>query len=205
MSGCGCEVEIKDKSEKGVLIWLLLINGCMFVAEFIAGWLAESTGLIADSLDMLADAMVYLVALYVVGKSKIEKSNSAFLSGGLQMILGAGVLVDIIRRAYAGSEPESLYMIYVSLVALTANVICLMLLAKHRDGEVHMRATWIFSKNDVIANTGVITAGLLVYFLHSPVPDLVIGCIISLLVTKGGLQIIGEAKQARRAVTCEAT
>ncbi len=197
MSNCECKIEIKSKEESKVLIILLLINAVMFIAEFTLGWLGESTGLIADSLDMFADALVYGVGLYAVGKSLRIKANSAMLSGCLQMTLGTGVLLDIIRRTIMGSKPDSVFMISVSLVALAANVICLMLLAKHRDGEVHMRATWIFTKNDVIANLGVITAGILVAYSSSAIPDLIIGCIISAVVIRGGVQIINEAKATR--------
>lgn len=199
MSNCGCEIEIKSREESRVLIILLLINAVMFIAEFVFGWLSESTGLIADSLDMLADALVYGAGLYAVGKSLRIKANSAMLSGCLQMTLGIGVLLDIIRRTIMGSEPDSLFMISVSLVALIANVICLVLLAKHKDGEVHMRATWIFTKNDVIANLGVITAGVLVAYFSSAIPDLTIGCIISAVIIRGSIQIMNEAKGARSA------
>jgi Co/Zn/Cd efflux system component len=199
MSNCECKIEIKSKEESKVLIILLSINAFMFITEFALGWLGESTGLIADSLDMFADALVYGVGLYAVGKSLRIKANSAMLSGCLQMTLGTGVLLDIIRRTIMGSKPDSAFMIYVSLVALIANVICLVLLAKHKEGEVHMRATWIFTKNDVIANLGVITAGILVAYFSSAVPDLIIGCIISAVVIRGGIQIIKEAKVARRA------
>ena len=147
---------------------------------------------------MLADALVYGVGLYAVGKSLRIKANSAMLSGCLQMTLGIGVLLDISRRAIMGSEPDSLFMIFVGLVALAANVICLVLLTKHRKGEVHMRATWIFSKNDVIANLGVITAGVLVAYFSSAIPDLTIGCIISAVIIRGSIQIISDAKEAHR-------
>ena len=196
MSNCGCEIEIKNKEERGVLYILLSINGFMFFAEFIAGWIAESTGLIADSLDMLADALVYTTALYAVGKGMQAKVNSARLNGILQLVLGASVLIDILRRAIYGSEPESTFMILISIVALAANVTCLALLMKHREGEVHMRATWICSRSDVIANIGVIIAGVLVAFTGSRIPDLVIGCVISAVVTKGGIDILREAKEA---------
>ncbi|GAX59094.1 Co/Zn/Cd efflux system component [Candidatus Scalindua japonica] len=112
------------------------------------------------------------------------------------MTLGVGVLLDIIRRTILESKPDSSFMISVSLVALIANVICLVLLAKHKDGEVHMRATWIFTKNDVIANLSVITAGILVAYFSSAIPDLIIGLIISAIVIRGGVQIISEAKVA---------
>ena len=197
MSGCDCSIEIKDKTQTRTLVYLLLINAVMFVAEFTAGLLGDSTALIADSLDMLADASIYAIGLYAVGKSPMVKAHAAHLSGLFQIVLGMGVLFDIVRRFVAGSEPEPLFMIGVGLVALFANSICLMLIYKHRKEEVHMRASWIFSKNDIIANLGVIIAGLLVAWLASPWPDLIIGLIIAAVVTRGGLLIIKDAKNEK--------
>ena len=197
MAGCGCEVEIKDKSESRVLIVLLLINGIMFVAEFGVGWWAQSTALIADAMDMLADAMVYGVGLYAVGKSLLVKIHAARFSGSLQIILGLLVLVDIVRRIIVGSEPVSALMMGMGVIALVANITCLILIAKHREGEVHMRASWIFSKNDVIANLGVILAGGLVAWSGSRLPDLVIGLLVAMIVIRGGFLILQDAKTTR--------
>jgi len=197
MAGCGCEVDIKDKSERRVLIALLLINGFMFVAELGIGWWAQSTALIADALDMLADAMVYGVGLYAVGKPLLVKTQAARLSGTLQVLLGLLVLADILRRFVVGSEPVSSMMMGMGLVALLANVTCLILIAKHREGEVHMRASWIFSKNDVIANLGVILAGGLVAWTGSRLPDLLIGVLVVIIVIRGGLLILKDAKATR--------
>ncbi|GAV20659.1 cadmium, cobalt and zinc/H(+)-K(+) antiporter [Mariprofundus micogutta] len=191
---CNCNEELGDQAQRGALIALLCINAAMFVVEFFAGWISDSTALIADSMDMLADTLVYAVSLYAVGRSIYAKIHAARLSGLLQIILGLGVAVDVIRRFLVGSEPESEYMIIVGLIALVANVICLSIIAKHRKGEIHMRASWIFSKNDVIANVGVIGAGVLVSALASPLPDLIIGLIISVLVIRGGVSILRDAK-----------
>ena len=198
MSNCDCHDNIDPKDQKNLLITLLVINGVMFVFEFLFGLYAESTGLLADSLDMLADAMVYGSALFVIGKTAMAKANSALLSGVFQMLLGIGVMFEVIRRFLFGSEPISTIMIVISLFALAANIVCLVLLNKHKQGEVHMRATWIFSKNDVIANLGVITAGLLVAYFESAIPDLIIGAIISSVVLYGSYQIFSEAIKARR-------
>ena len=197
MAGCGCEVEIKDKSERRVLLALLLINGIMFVAELGVGWWAQSTALIADALDMLADAMVYGVGLYAVGKSVLVKVHAARISGGLQILLGLLVLVDILRRIIVGSEPVSNLMMGMGFIALIANLTCLILIARHREAEVHMRASWIFSKNDVIANLGVIVAGGLVALTGSRLPDLVIGLLVALVVVRGGILILQDARAAR--------
>ena len=197
MAGCGCGVEIKDKSERRVLIALLLINGIMFFAELGIGWWAQSTALIADALDNLADAMVYGVGLYAVGRSLLVKANAAHISGILQVLLGLLVLVEIVRRIIVGSEPVSTLMMGMGFIALIANITCLILMAKHREGEVHMRASWIFSMNDVIANLGVILAGGLVAWTGSRLPDLVIGLLVALVVIRGGVLILQDAKITR--------
>ena len=195
MSDCGCEFEASNQAERRVLIALMAINGVMFVAEFGLGWLSQSTGLIADSLDMLADASVYAISLYAVGRAATAKTTAARLSGWLQISLACLVLIDVARRSVLGSDPQSEWMIGVALVALAANVVCLWLLRKHRDGEVHMRAAWIFSANDVIANMGVILAGVLVMVSASRWPDLVIGLTVAGIVLRGGIRILRESKQ----------
>ena len=198
MSGCGCEVEIKDQSQRQVLYWLLGINATMFVIEMGIGLLADSTALIADSLDMLADAVVYGVALYAIGKSLLHKANAARISGFFQMALGLLIIIDIVRRSIYGSEPVSGLMMAMGAVALVANVICLVIIRKQRNEEVHMRASWIFSANDVIANLGVISAGALVFWLDSRWPDLVIGVIVSCVVLRGAKMILEDAGNERQ-------
>ncbi|QBY05911.1 cation transporter [Thalassotalea sp. HSM 43] len=200
MSGCGCEVELKDNQQKTVLYWLLAINAIMFVFEIGFGWISESTALIADSLDMLADAIVYAIALYAVGKSIKHKANAALVSGYCQLALGVLILLDIGRRLYGESEPHSWFMISIGMVALVANVICLILIRKHNNDDVHMRASWIFSANDVIANLGVIIAGVLVMTLEQRWPDIVIGSIISVLILRGAYLILTDAKQELRTI-----
>lgn len=193
MSDCGCEFEAQNQAQKRVLYALLGINAGMFLLEFVLGWIAESTGLIADSLDMLADASVYAISLYAVGQGVTEKARAATISGRLQIALGVLVLLEIARRSVMGSDPESLLMILVASLALVANVLCLALIRRHRDGEVHMRASWIFSANDVIANIGVITAGALVWATGWRWFDLLIGTIVAAVVIRGGMRILREA------------
>lgn len=196
MSDCGCEIEIRDRSERKVLIWLLIINGFMFLLELSVGWWAQSTALIADAMDMLADAMVYAVGLYAVGRAAVVKAHAARISGWFQVGLGLLVVLDIGRRFIMGSEPASVLMMGMGLVALVANITCLYLISAHREGEVHMRASWIFSKNDVIANLGVILAGVLVSWTGSRYPDLIIGLLVASVVVYGGLRILRESREA---------
>lgn len=197
MGGCDCHIEIEHKEQRRALILLLVINAVMFFVEFIFGVVGESTGLISDAVDMLADALVYGIGLYAVGRSALIKVRAAHFGGVFQIILALGVLVDVVRRYLFGSEPESVLMMGFGLLALAANVWCLLLIAKFRNGEVHMRASWIFSKNDVIANVGVILGGSLVFLLDSHLPDLLVGCAIALIVIRGGIAIIKDAAKEK--------
>ncbi len=194
MTDCDCSIEVESRQQSRVLFTLLAINAAMFLLEVSTGILAESTGLIADSLDMLADAVVYGIGLYAVGRAASAKIRAAFVSGYFQMALALIVALDVSRRAIFGSEPEPAYMVSIGLVALAANVVCLVLITKQRDGGVHMRASWIFSKNDVIANVGVILSGGLVYVTDVRWPDLVVGIAISYIVLRGALTIIADAR-----------
>jgi cation diffusion facilitator family transporter len=198
MSDCDCSIEVESRQQGRVLIALLTINAAMFVVEVVTGILAESTGLIADSLDMLADAVVYGIGLYAVGRAASAKIRAAFISGYFQLALALIVALDVSRRAVFGSEPEPAYMVLIGLVALAANVVCLNLIAKHRDGGVHMRASWIFSKNDVIANVGVIVSGGIVFVTGSRWPDLLVGIAIAYVVFRGALVIIEDARNEQR-------
>ncbi|WP_416676799.1 cation transporter [Egbenema bharatensis] len=197
MADCGCELEAKGQEERRTLRQLLVVNGIMFVIELGIGLFAGSIALVADSLDMLADAVVYGIGLSAVGNSKSNKVRAAFISGFFQIALAGLVLGDVIRRFFVGSEPEPGWMVSIGFLALLANLYCLALIAKHRRGEVHMRASWIFSRNDVIANLGVILAGFLVSVFQSRLPDLMIGVAIALLVLHGGIDIICDARRER--------
>lgn len=182
--------EPAQADEARVLRWLLGLNAAMFVVELLAGWWAQSTGLIADSLDMFADAAVYGVALLAVGQAASRQRRAARLSGWLQLALAAGALIEVLRRAVTGSAPEAPAMVGIATLALAVNLACVALLARHREGGVHMKASWIFSTNDALANLGVMLAGALVAWTGSPLPDLLIGLAIALLVANGARRIL---------------
>lgn len=181
---------LSDADESRTLRWLLGINAVMFVVEMTMGIIAQSAGLIADSLDMFADAAVYGLALYAVGRAVKYQLNAARFAGVIQLVLALGVLLEVARRFILGSEPQSLVMMAVAFVALIANSVCLWLIHKHRHGGVHMKASWIFSANDVLINLGVIVAGALVLWTGSNLPDLLIGMVVGLIVLNGARRIL---------------
>ncbi len=186
----------EDHSKEKKLLWtVLLINLSLFILEIIAGFISESMGLVADSLDMLADAMVYGLSLYAVGHLASKKKQIAKMSGYFQMALALFGIIEVIRRFLGIEEvPEFQLMIIISLFALVGNAVSLYLLQKSKSKEVHMQASVIFTSNDVIVNIGVILAGAIVYFTNSKYPDLIVGSIVFVLVAKGAIRILKLSK-----------
>lgn len=186
----------EDHSKEKKLLWtVLLINLSLFILEIIAGFISESMGLVADSLDMLADAMVYGLSLYAVGHLASKKKQIAKMSGYFQMALALFGIIEVIRRFLGIEEvPEFQLMIIISLFALVGNAVSLYLLQKSKSKEVHMQASVIFTSNDLIVNIGVILAGAIVYFTNSKYPDLIVGSIVFILVAKGAIRILKLSK-----------
>lgn len=174
----------------------LALNATMFVVGLTAGLIGQSSGLIADSMDMLADASAYAITLLAVHRGDLFKAHAARLSGILLFVLGVGVLGDVVRRAVQGSVPEGGVMIAVASVSLAANVTVLRLLGRVRNGGVHLNATWIFTRVDVIANLGVIASGVVVLLTSFRAADMIVGAAIGLYVVKEAIEILKEASEA---------
>ncbi len=190
------EVEFKEQKSQRNLLWTVLaINFGFFVIEITTGLISASMGLVADSLDMLADAFVYAISLFAVGATAVRKKNIAKLAGYFQITLAVIGFIEVIRRFVGVEEmPDFQAMIIVSILALMANSFCLYLLQKSKSKEAHMQASAIFTSNDVIINLGVIIAGILVSWLDSNKPDLVIGTIVFAVVVRGAIKILKLGK-----------
>jgi Co/Zn/Cd efflux system component len=183
------------KIESRLLWQVLLINFFCFGLELIAGFFSHSLGLVADSLDMLADSLVYGLALFAVGGSLQRKKHIARSAGYLQLALALMGFVEVVKRFVDVEEMPAFHtMIIISIIALLGNALCLFLLQKSKSNEAHMQASMIFTSNDVIVNLGVIVAGVLVYLTQSKYPDLVVGTIVFYIVGKGALKILKLAK-----------
>jgi len=184
-----------ESKQRKILWWVLGINFGFFVVEMTTGWISRSMGLIADSLDMLADSIVYGLSLFAVGAAMTRKKKVAKISGYFQMGLALLGFSEVLRRFFIESEtPLFQWMIIISVLALIGNLVSLWLINKAKSEEAHMQASAIFTSNDIIVNGGVILAGVLVYWLDSKWPDLAIGGIVFAFVMRGAIRILKLSK-----------
>ena len=195
MDAC-CSVYPVHERQRRALRLVLWINAAMFLAELVAGVVAHSTALIADSVDMLGDAIAYGFSLYVVGRGPQWLARGALLKGGIMAAFGVGVLVEIATKLARGVTPEASIMWGVALVALLANSAVLATLWRLRDDDINMRSVWLCSRNDVIANGGVLLAALGVSLTASAWPDVLVGLAIAVLFGISAVAVIRRALAA---------
>jgi Co/Zn/Cd efflux system component len=183
------------RRERTALGIALAINALFFVAEVTFGVISGSLGLIADGLDMGADATVYAISLFAVGGTVARKRRLARTSGATQLALAVLGLAEVIRRAVGDDGPPDVTaMIVVSLLALGGNIVTLVVLHRVRSGDVHIQASWIFTANDVKVNVLVIAAAVVVGVTGSAAPDLIAGALIFVIVANGARRILAMSR-----------
>jgi cation diffusion facilitator family transporter len=192
------ELEVLWSRQSRILWGVLAINSGMFVAEAFCGLLAGSAALLADSLDMLGDALVYGVSLAVIGRSRQARAAAATLKGAAMLLFGVGVLAEVAHKLYTQHVPDASIMSATAAVALVANSICLVLLTRHRADDINMRSSWICSRNDLAANVGVILAAAGVFFTNTVWPDVVVGLLITGLFLRSSVHVLRQAASELR-------
>ncbi|HTO58392.1 MAG TPA: cation transporter [Pseudomonadales bacterium] len=203
-----CEIDALRSRQRGVLVAVLSLNALFFVVEAVAGLLASSNALVADSLDMLGDALVYGFSLYVVDRDDFWKARSALLKGLIMAAFGALALTQAAYKTLYPAVPSVPIIGVVGLLALFANATCFALLWRHRSDDVNMRSVWLCSRNDVVANASVLAAAAGVAAFGSQWPDVVVGVAIAALFLRSAATVLRDAMtttaKQRKAVTVAA-
>lgn len=188
----------RKADQRRVLIIVMAINFFMFAAEFGGGILARSSALMADSVDMFGDAVVYALSLYALGKGPRWEAGAALVKGGIILVFGIAVIFEIANKILYGVPPSSSLMLAFGSAALVANLTCLALLWRFRRENVNMSSTFECSRNDVASNIGVLIAAGLVGATGSAWPDIAVGGIIALIFLRSAWRVLGEAIPAWR-------
>ncbi|PYN87435.1 MAG: cation transporter, partial [Candidatus Rokuibacteriota bacterium] len=155
---------------------------------------SHSTALLADSVDMLGDAIVYGFSLYVVGRGTAWQARAALLKGGIMAAFGAGVLAEVVVKIARGLVPSPDLMIGIGCLAFAANGAVLIFLWRHRGDDINMRSAWLCSRNDVIANASVLLAAGGVALTGSAWPDILVGLAIALMFGTSAVQVLRDAR-----------
>ncbi|MEM9510824.1 MAG: cation transporter [Cyanobacteria bacterium P01_E01_bin.35] len=188
------ELEKLQQRQAKILWIILVINAVMFVVEFSGGIKAASLSLTGDSLDMLGDALVYGCSLYVIQKGKKAQARSAILKGGIMFLMAIAVFARATYQLFAQTVPTVGLMSEIGLLALIANLICFLLLIRHRNDNINMSSVWLCSRNDIIANTSVLLTAGLVFITGSFLPDFILGLLLTVVFAQSAGKVLTQAR-----------
>ena len=188
------ELQQLQKRQSKILWIILAINAVMFVVEFAGGIKAASLSLTGDSLDMLGDALVYGCSLYVIKKGKKAQARSAILKGGIMFISAIAVFARATYQLFAQTVPTVQLMGEIGILALLANLICFLLLIRHRNDNINMSSVWLCSRNDIIANTSVLLTAGLVLLTNSFLPDFILGLLLTVVFAQSAGKVLQKAR-----------
>ena len=143
---------------------------------------------------MLADAAIFGFSLYVIRLDSIWQSRAGYIKGVIMTLFSISVLAGALYRTFNPVIPAAETMGIIGFLALGANLLCAILLLGFKDSDINMRSAWLCSRNDVLANFGVLLAAGGVAWTHSPWPDLFVGISISGLILKSAIEVLRDAK-----------
>ena len=200
--GCGCtgdtEKAVHDPAYRRALWIVVLLNLGFGLCEIVGGFIAGSQALKADALDFIGDGSITLVGLVALGWSAAARTRVAFTQGIFLAGLGVAVIAFAAWRALNAVAPVADVMGGIGVVALIVNIGAALVLSRFREGDANVRAVWLFSRNDALANVAVIVAAALVAWTGSAWPDLLVAGLIALLFIHSAYEIMRGARTERR-------
>ncbi|WP_038036965.1 cation diffusion facilitator family transporter [Thermopetrobacter sp. TC1] len=195
--GCGCGGNVTfdgTSAEYRRRLWLVIaINGLMFLVELVGGALAGSRALQADALDFLGDTLTYGISLAVIGKSLKVRSTAALFKGLSLFLMGLWVAGSTLYSFFVLNTPQAPVMGAIGFLALSANLLSVLLLMRYKDGDANVRSVWLCSRNDAVGNVAVMAAAGLVWLTGTPWPDLVVALAMAALFTHSATRILKQA------------
>nr|WP_316859851.1 cation transporter [uncultured Cohaesibacter sp.] len=184
-----------EQRYRRVLLFVILINGAMFVVEMLAGRLAGSQALQADALDFLGDFVTYGMSLAVIGMSLRIRTTAALVKGFSLLAMGLWIFGTTLYQILYLDVPRAEVMGLVGLLALTTNLASVLLLARYRDGDANVRSVWLCSRNDAIGNIAVMGASVIVHYGGSAWPDIIVALVMAGLFLRSAQLIIMQSRR----------
>lgn len=189
-----CDIKEAGKSF-GKILWVAFaLNLTMFFVEIFFSIKANSSSLIADSLDFLGDSFNYGLSIFVLNMSVLIRSKASQAKAITMIAFGLWVVADAINSFINGVLPQYNIMGSIGTLAFSVNFFVAFLLYRFRSGDSQMRSVWLCTRNDVIGNLAVIGAAVGTYYFSSGIPDVIVAIFMAYLAITSGVSVFKQAR-----------
>lgn len=183
------EKEVSKKHRRSLFI-VLWIHAFMFFVVLTAAIYADSSALLADSLDFIGDAGSYALSIYVMSRGVLIRAASAILKAVVMLLFGMPMMVYTLLRFNADVIPDPTIMNISGLLGIAAHLVCIYFLINFRKGDSNLLSVWICTINDLVSNILIVIASILISFTNSIVPDIAAALIIITIALYGACVIL---------------
>ncbi|GGX19833.1 cation diffusion facilitator family transporter [Aquimarina muelleri] len=171
-----CNQQSNDKITKSSLLFSILLNIGITVAQIIGGLISGSLSLLSDALHNFSDVLSLTVSFFANRLSKKEASiektfgfkraeiMAAFINSFSLIVIAVILIIEGIKRFKTPQQIDTSVVIVLSLIAIFGNGLSVLLLKKDSKLNMNMRSAYLHLVTDLMASLAVLLGGLLMKF-----------------------------------------
>ena len=189
------------------LLFSIVLNLVITVAQVIGGILSGSLALLSDALHNFSDVLS-LVFSYVAHKLSRKKASvnqtfgykraeliAAFVNASTLIIVALFLVYGAIERFFNPEEIKSGLVIWLSILGIVANGLSAILLKNDADKNLNMKSAYLHLFTDMLASVAVLIGGLLMKYFQWFWVDSVLTLLIAVYLLIVGFDLLKNSTQ----------
>lgn len=190
--------EVKGKN----LVFSILLNLLITIAQIIGGFISGSLALISDALHNFSDVITLIFSL-IANKLSRRKASidhtfgfkraeliAAFVNAATLIIVALFLIYGAIERFYNPKTIESSLVIWMALLGIAVNGFSVLLLKKDAEHNINMKSAYLHLFTDMLASVAVLVGGLLMKYFGWFWVDSVMTILIAVYLIVVGIDLL---------------
>lgn len=191
----------KNTKDRNLFISILL-NIVITTAQIIGGIISGSLALLSDALHNFSDVLS-LVVSYIASKLSKQKASkqrtfgykraeilAAFINASTLVIVAVLLIIEAVERFQHPQNIESGLVIWLSLIAIIANGLSVLILKKDSENNINIKSAYLHLFTDMLASVAVLIGGLLMKYYQLYWVDSVLTLLIALYLIWVGYDLL---------------
>src|SRR5574343_296903 len=187
------------------LVYSILLNLLITIAQIVGGIISGSLALISDALHNFSDVLS-LVFSYIAHKLSRRKASinntfgfkraeliAAFVNASTLVIVAFILIYGAVERFFNPHPIQSGLVIWLALLGIIVNGLSVIFLRKDAEHNLNMKSAYLHLLTDMMASVAVLVGGLLMQFYGWFWVDSLMTIIIAIYLIAVGLKLLVES------------
>lgn len=155
------------------LLYSILLNTLITVAQVVGGILSGSLALLSDALHNFTDVLSLIIS-YVANWLARKKASAnrtfgykraeiiaAFVNASTLMVISVLLIIEAVKRFVHPQPIQSNLVIWLAVLGILVNGLSVFLLKNDADKNINMRSAYLHLFTDMMASVAVLVGGIL--------------------------------------------